>query len=287
MQNCICYFQIQWRNGIKKNKDRVDNQTCTMVENGQKRSHFFFLFIYQTRANHRRHKFIGKAESPQLMVELIHNSAIIGPLVNKTWGILLHTQNCGSNELASQLLESLSSLIGLQWDLEMIYYLLLAWWKWSKLCLKINHQQSSVTFTGLRWLGTGRRGLSWHKRRAQCLPDEYLIWTHLETYSQFWFCLPVMATIQRFIRDVTLHFTVFHTSSWIHTELKNFGPKGHPDTRGVLGARISGGPRSRTMPISNSGHLGSIWPPYTIGFFPIWKKSCTSSHLMWSNSLVL
>ena len=45
MQNCICYFQIQWRNGIKKNKDRVDNQTCTMVENGQKRSHFFFLFI--------------------------------------------------------------------------------------------------------------------------------------------------------------------------------------------------------------------------------------------------
>ena len=140
------------------------------------------------------------------MVELIHNSAIIGPLVNKTWGILLHTQNCGSNELASQLLESLSPLIGLQWDLEMIYYLLLAWWKWSKLCLKINHQQSSVTFTGLRWLGTGRRGLSWHKRRAQCLPDEYLIWTHLETYSQFWFCLPVMATIQRFIRDVTLHF---------------------------------------------------------------------------------
>ena len=47
-----------------------------------------------------------------MVVELIHNSGIIGPLVNKTWGILLHTQNCGSNELAAQLLESLSPLIG-------------------------------------------------------------------------------------------------------------------------------------------------------------------------------
>ena len=137
------------------------------------------------------------------MVELIHNSGIIGPLVNKTWGILLHTQNCGSNELAGQLLESLSPLIGRQWDSEMIYYLLLAWGKWSKLCLKINHQQSSVTFTGLRWLGTGRRGIE--LAQETCSLDEYLIWTHLKTYSKFWFCLPVMATIQRFIRDVTLH----------------------------------------------------------------------------------
>ena len=85
----------------------------------------------------------------------------------------------------------------------MIYYLLLAWWKRSKLCLKINHQQSSVTFTGLRWLGTG--GLAGTR--------DVLAWwiSHLNSFGNVFTVLvlpPVMATIQRFIRDVTLHFSV-------------------------------------------------------------------------------
>ena len=123
----------------------------------------------------------------------IHNSAIIAPLVNKPRGILcsrykLRTvplMNWPGQSLAP-CLRHFSSLIGRQWDPEIVSYLLLAGWKWSKLCLKINHQQSSVTFTGLRcWehRGGGLAGAT-----QTCFVDEYLIWTHLKTYSQFWFC---------------------------------------------------------------------------------------------------
>lgn len=39
-----------------------------------------------------------------------------------------------------------------------------------------------VTLAGNREAGT-------ELAQETCSPDEYLIWTHLETYSQFWFCL--------------------------------------------------------------------------------------------------
>ena len=64
---------------------------------------------------------------------------------------------------------------------------------------------------------------------------------------------------------------------WENSWTKIFFPW---DTIRVLGASISEGTRWNILNTSNSLQLWSIWLPYTIGLFPIRKKSCRLSQMV-------